>query len=255
MNNSNSFSLTRVYQLICMELRVRYKQILILSLVYLILYVFFSLLGDRFSVNYTVEYNGARQLAPELWISAFFIILSFGVFYFISMNYRLRKSNTISYPSIPASHFEKYLSIFLLGFIYYIFGWIVAQIALTLTALGNPTLITAFQESVNQDIYFFIPLGFPIYNPFFFITSVHQVYIWSLSSYFFYFLITSKCIWGWNSTQWWEKLINLFYVCLFYFPLKYYQVVEPFVLLTIHILVTIFFMVGAYFRLKRIEQL
>lgn len=254
MSNSNSFSLARVYQLIRMELRVRYKQTLIFSLIVLLIYLFFSFLGNRFSVDYSVKIDGKSQLAPELWISVFFIFFAFGVFYYISMNRRLRKSTTVSYPSIPASTGEKYLSIILLGFIYYIFAWVVSQLTLIFTALGNPTIIDAFKEGIDIEPYFF-KVGFPICNPFFFITSVHQVFIWSLCSYFFYFLITSKYTWGWNSTRWWEKLIVLGYVSLFFFPMKYHQHIEPAFMWAIHIIITISFMVGAYFRLRKLEQL
>lgn len=254
MNRINSFSMSRSLQLVRMELNTRYKQVITFSIFALGVLVLFPLMGGVWKIDYQVYPGGVESFFAIL----FFALFAFGIFYYITMNKRIRISDTIAYSSIPSTTGEKYLSIIILAFLHLFMGWVVAQLSLLLLEIINPSILIAMREMNDTSAPLRIIAGVPVFYPMIIFAYKQQVMLWLIMAYFIYFLIAQKSSFGWNATTWWEKIIILIFVNSVIVPISLANndVEIPKELLSSYYWVmTIAFFVGGYFKLRKIEQL
>ncbi|MDN4754512.1 hypothetical protein QYZ87_08255 [Porphyromonadaceae bacterium W3.11] len=255
MNSINYFSFRRLFQLVGMELKIRYKSILLFSGIILGLFLGFSLLDGYVNREYQ---SGDYVMMFDMIFTL--VMLSF-VFYFAhTMNRRIRSSDTLAYSAIPASVEEKFISIISLGIIHFLLAWCVAQLAMWGLIMINPTVKVALESQIIEgaQIVDFHKNGlFFYYDPIIFLKIINQGLIWLILTAMLYGIVCSKAAFGFSATSWIDKLIILsayiFAVAPIhlwgtnYMVLKYYPIFSW--------VMSIGLLIASYLRLRKIEQL
>lgn len=255
MNSINYFSFQRMFQLIRMELQVRYKQILIFSVSLLALFLFISLLDGSYVDR---EYQSGDYVM--MFDIIFMLVMAIFLFYFIfTMNKRIRNSDTLAYSSIPASVEEKFISIISLGIIHFLLAWCVAQLTMWGLIMINPTVKVALESQImnHTQIVDFVKNGSLFYYiPIVFLEILKEGIVWVILTSMLYAIVCSKAAFGFRATSWADKLIIISAYVFAIAPihlwgsnatvLKFYPIFLW--------LISVGLFIGSYFRLRKIEQ-
>lgn len=252
MRSINRFSFSRSLRLVGMDLRMSYQKLLIFSGALFAVMVVFPMITGYSKINYEL-----REDAGSIFIPIFLGVMVAYLFYFhYMMNKRIRESDTIAYSSIPSSTEERFLSILILGGIYFFLAWVVAQISMSSLILINPTTISAKTSFLVNEDFISVVGGTAFYSPkVFFIAISHLPLLVLFLIYILYFAISQKSLWGWSSTTWWEKIVVIGLVVFVSFTLtRESQDLKP-VYEVVYWVIAVALFVASYFRLKFIEQL
>lgn len=252
MRNINRFSFPRSLRLVGMELRMSYQRLLLFSGAFIAVMVLRQMTTGYSKINYELREDGGT-----IFIPMFFGVMIANLFYFhYMMNKRIRQSDTIAYSSIPTSAEERFLSIMILGGIYFLLAWLVAQICMSSLILINPTIISAKTSALVNEDFINIVGGTAFYSPkIFFVMIFHEPLLVLFLTFILYFTISRKSFWGWNSTTWWEKCIVILFVVAISFSFSYETEILGIIFDVGYWIIAGGFFVASYFRLKFIEQL
>ncbi|GAD05905.1 hypothetical protein HQ45_05425 [Porphyromonas crevioricanis] len=166
----------RIAKILHMEIQSHGKNLLTLGLI---------IMGAIFVGEHLLFYvNGSKMIAFDHALSFTACSMALFVFYTYRINRRVNGVNPIAYTILPASNLEKFISMWIIGLVLFVFSFVISQLAYTLTWISIPNGVLSLNSLVIS--------GAPKVEMGYTTLDFKELYNGALSNPGFFFLLTSS---------------------------------------------------------------